>query len=568
MNTIKHIILLACASTALHSAAQTLKKDITVLHDYEPEYFEVTRPGISPEITLPADTAKALAYSSRKVSVTPTAGIESLDAAPYADSLYTSPYRGYAALGFMPMFNLEASAGYKFLDTDRTRLNAWLQYDGNAYKGHTPLPGNGNTTRYVRNNTATVGVSLHHATGRESYLDLGTDYTFARFNTPACRTIANQNVNRLNVSGLWSGSNYRWNYGIGAEYGHFGYAHSLLPDTYSCRPVRENKFAAHTFASLKFDGGSSAGLAIDYSLIANTASSYADIYALRSFIPAGSYTHSRLRFTPGYRFDTDKFHFDLAAKIDFTFNSGKFFHIAPKASVTWIPTGFLKIFAKADGGEWQNTAGSLFDVTPYGIPVMAYSNSHIPITATIGATIGSWRGLYLQLQATYAIANDWLMPHGIADGTIFHTIDFKGYMLGISAGYKFRNIASIDIDYSTAPQKYDRGYYLWRDRARHVLDVSLTLNPIKDLSITLGWHYRSRRAQACTFSGSGTAAGAATILTSLGTIADLRAKALYRITPQWSIFLSGQNLANRHYILSGGMPAQGITGLAGVSYKF
>ena len=55
---------------------------------------------------------------------------------------------------------------------------------------------------------------------------------------------------------------------------------------------------------------------------------------------------------------------------------------------------------------------------------------------------------------------------------------------------------------------------------------------------------------------------------SLGIISNLKAGALYRITPQWSAFLRGENLLNRKTLLIGGMPGQGITGLVGATYKF
>ncbi len=572
MNAIKHLLILSLGTILPAISNAQLKKDITVVHDYEPEYVEVTRLGTNPEITLPTDTLRALNYSTRKIGVNPTMQIAAFEPAAYADSIYTSPYRGYAALGFMPGFNLGASAGYKFLDTDRTRLNAWLQYDGTSYRGKYD-----DISRRMRRNTATLGANLHRATGRESYVDLGIDYTYSRFNTPVAEELRNQNVHRLNLSALWSGRNDSWRYGIGAGYSHFGYGNSLastpqFPGPDLLKAVRENSLNASAFASTSLSRGSTAGMTIDFSLITNGnhAVTYTGQGAPLTLLPDGSLNHSRLGFNPYYRFDVDKFHLDLGAQIDFTFNSGSFFHIAPKVSATWTPGKYIKVYAKAHGGRHQNTLGSLFEVTPYSLPVMAYDNSSVPVNATIGITAGTWRGLYLDINATYAIANDWLMPVQFAGGTIFGHLDFKGYKLGITAGYTYRDIISLTFAYETAPHKYNRGFYLWRDRARHVADASLKVTPAKALDITVGWNYRGSRAVALDTAvqlPDGTFENR-TSLSGLGAVSDLYAGALYRIDSRWSVFVSGRNLMNHRHAMIGGIPAQGITGLAGVTYKF
>ncbi len=107
---------------------------------------------------------------------------------------------------------------------------------------------------------------------------------------------------------------------------------------------------------------------------------------------------------------------------------------------------------------------------------------------------------------------------------------------------------------------------MWRDRAKTVVNADLRVTPIERLDVTLGWEYRGNRASMARYISD---AGESEVLrTSLGSVSNINAGALYRITPRWSVFLKGENLLNRHYTLIGGMPAQGITGLAGVTYKF
>jgi outer membrane cobalamin receptor len=51
-------------------------------------------------------------------------------------------------------------------------------------------------------------------------------------------------------------------------------------------------------------------------------------------------------------------------------------------------------------------------------------------------------------------------------------------------------------------------------------------------------------------------------------IVDLNLRADYRITPKISIFVMGNNLANRQYQRFYGYPVKGINVLAGATYSF
>lgn len=561
-------IFAAATGCAVTISAQSLKKDITVVHDYEPEYVEVSPMPVNPAVTLPADTVRQLNYSGRRVSVTPESGITPLPSAPYADSIYTTPYRGYAALGFMPKFNMAASAGYKILDTDRTRLNGWLQYDGAVYSNPAPSPDHSGNL-YVRRHTATLGAQLHQAVGRESYIDLGGTYTYNRFNTPALGDIDNQNANRVSVSGTWSSSHDRWNYGAGIDYRYFGYGNSLRKDAtifrnYEYYPAAsENMVALKAYGTYRVSSTVRAGLAFRY---AYTGQDYGAVVTPDYYLvsAAGNRSYSLLTLTPKVRIALKDIDFDLGARIDAVLrDGGNKFHIAPAVKAVWSASKFTKLYVKATGGEWQNTLGSLFDVTPYTLPVMAYGSSHIPVEGAIGVSIGDWLGFHARIEGSYSIASHWLMPlDTYSDGTVFTSRKMKGYRVTVEAGYDYRGIVSFDASFSLAPQKSDQGYYLWRDRARYVTGARLKVTPVKTLDLKIGWEYRGDRAEMkCDAYHN-------TWLYSIGSVNNLSAGALYRITERWSAFLTGDNLLNHKHTLLGGMPAQGVTGLVGATYKF
>lgn len=572
---------------------ENLKKEITVKHHEEINPSDAVRLNINPTVVMPPLPVSKLTYGLRQIRVGVPASIPSLAPAAYADTIYRSPYRGYAAAGYLPMINMGAAAGYKFIDNDRVRLNGWMQYDGSSYRGDLPWqPENADPKESVRlrRNVATVGGALHSAVGRDSYLDLGVDYTFARFNTPYYEGMRNQNVHRLNVQGLWSMTTGIWNCGIGANYGLFGYGNavalsspeqptpptsgSLLLKDSPYDPVRENHLSARLFASAKVWGADLAGIEVDFSHLsygrhAGALMSATDIYNVEVFEPLGSLSHSLLSVRPFYRFNWKNLVLDLGANLDFTFNCGKVFHVAPEAQATWRPSQFVALYVKANGGVRQNTLGSLFDVTYYGLPNLAYSNSHVPLAGEVGVTIGLWRGFYSEISAAYAIADDWLMPVTLNDRYVaFETLDMKGYRFHAGFGYQYRNLLDASVSFEMAPQKHDRGFYLWRDRAKRVAEAKLRVTPIEPLDIKLGWNYRGSRRTfgASMFAPDPTRDGLQEM--SLGSVNSLSVGALYRLTPQLSIFANVENLLNHRHILVGALPSEGIGGLAGVSYKF
>ncbi|MCM1482978.1 MAG: hypothetical protein NC043_01470 [Muribaculaceae bacterium] len=592
MMKIRYIWAAISLAAASGAGAQTLEQEITVDHEVIPEHREVSRPYFTPAITLPSITQKHLAYSSRPINIAVPGSITTLEPAAFADTLYTSPYRGYAALGYFPLVNIGAAAGYKFIDNDHTRLNAFMQYNGSAYHG--PYPDyeriTGADDRLIRNNALTLDVTLHQAIGKRSFIDAGADLTVARYSMPDGAHFLPQNMHRADISAAFNSSTQKFVYRAGLAYSHFGYGNTILNNLTPrnvYEPARENAFKLNGFMRMDMDATSSVGIDGDFSLLSYGRRSVADFSQSEStyyLFDAGSYTHALLTLKPHYRFSVRDFRLDVGARVDFTFNSGKVFHIAPDIQATWKPGQIFAIYAKAGGGEHQNTLSSLFDATPYAQSMMAYSNSHIPLTLDAGLTIGTWKGMYLELGAGYARANDWLMPvinayesFSITDGaytpayhkmTIFSPVNIKGFHWRVAAGYSYRNIASLELTYEGAPQKYDKGYYLWRDRAKSVSSAKLKVNPIAPLDVTLTYTLRTGRAMIDYHRSSDPAIRDYYVSHDLGNSRMLDLGLLYRINSQWSAFGNATNLLNSHYLLIGDVPARGITGLVGATYKF
>lgn len=577
-------------------AQEPLEQEITVTHHEEVKPTDAVRLNVTPSVSMPSMQASRLSYGTRQIKIGVPASIATLAPLSYADTIYVSPFRGYASASYFPMLNAAASAGYKFIDNDRVRLNAWLQYDGESYRGDLPwtlTKGDARSVR-LRRNTLSLGSALHTAIGRSSFLDLGIDYTFARFNTPTdileptvdygdAPGLRNQNVHRLHIDGLWSMAAGIWNCGFGLGYGHFGYVNNVAGIS-DFKPMRENKFTARAFASAKAFGAYSTGMEVNFSYI--TRGSHLEYLRLPDpndpaslldgqFYGAGSHNHALLSLRPYYRTSWKKIDLDLGVNLEFAFNTGKVLHLSPAAQATWKPGHFVTVYLKAGGGVRPNTLGSMFDVTYYGLPYMAYRNSNVPLDGEVGVTVGLFRGFYTELSFAYARANDWLMPHMLKGSlTVFEPIDVKGYKAHFGLGYRYRDLIDFKLGFDAAPSKYDKGYYLWRDRAKYVVDASLRVSPMKQLDIRLGWNFRGHRRMAVTDmpdlvgADGSVVPGLADGLVSMGCVNSLSLGADYRFTPRWTFWANVENLLNHRYTIIGGLPSIGVAGLVGATYKF
>lgn len=601
MDILKSIAIAALAAATATSTAQTLNQEIEIQHQVTVDHYDAARIALRPQTSLPALTVKPLQYSERSVSIDIPSAITMLEPAAFADTLATSPYNGYAAIGYFPAYNLGASAGYRFIDNDRSRLNAWMQFDGKSYTdGRTFDPvRNRHYDATIKRNTVTVGANYHVMIGRKSEIDAGLDYTFSRFNAPGAQGVYDgnhfnrlydQSVNRVNASVQWMSAIGGLSYTAGLDYGYFGYRRGFESSLFSeglehlylhlaeaDRPVRENVFLFNGAASLALSDYSAAYLGLDFDVVSDSRRSYLDAvnngcfdYLLR---PDGRYSHGVFTITPRYRAKTDNFLLTLGARLQFSFNSGKVIHISPDVNVSWTPTSMLTLWGKAGGGVHLNTLSSLYEVNYMTAPMLAYKDSNLPLTIDGGIVVGPFKGAYAEISVGYAAANDWLMPVGYPGSgygpVMFREVDMRGWHFGVKAGYKYRKWADAQVSAQFAPRKYDRGYYLWRDRARCVVEASVTSHPIDRLDVGVSYRLRSGRAlMDCSTLVTATAISRNSSFTPLGSVSDFGINGSWHFSDRLTAFLNIENLFNHRSTTLGLVEDQGIHGLAGVSYKF
>lgn len=564
-------------------AAAQVSKEITVEREVVPTVRSASPLTFTPSVTLPTTPRPTLSYSERTSLASIPSLFRTLEPAAVGDSIAASPYRGYAAIGYFPAFNLGASAGYRLLDRSRTTLDAWMQYDGNRYNA-TLSP---DRKDHIQSHDAVVGINLNAAGNNSSLFNLSLDYAFSSFNNPwrpspfSCRK--DQKLNRLNAQAHYSASSSSIDYSIGLGYHLFAYSTGFREeaDDYSINidPVSENRVALQGSVFAGIDEHSSFGIDLDASMIGHSKSGRDRGNWYETIAERPGKTTGLVSVTPAYKYDVNNFSLKAGIHVDFTFNNpGKKFHIAPDVKVAWMPSQSFALYGQARGGEVMNNMGELYAIERYISQMLWYNMSHVPVEAEAGFRVGPFKGFALNLSATYAAADDWLMPGAPLGGAlVFQPINMRGWKFRAAAEYSYSDIASLALSGSINSQKDDdveTGFYTDRDRAKYILDAQITVHPLSQLDIMVGYELRADRKALYyqlerPYGWCGTVSDIPFVcFRSLENIANLRVGASWRFTPAFTVFLRADNLLDRKTPYLSLLPGQGIHGLAGIAYKF
>lgn len=579
MNT-RTIILALGLSVCAGMSAQGLHKEITVEQEIVPQKRDASRITVLPTVSLPPIQPARLSFSDRVVTTRVPNSITTLEPIAFGDKLYTSPYRGYVALGVFPLFNADLSAGYRLLDTDKTRLSAWGQYNGDVYREKIPTA-DGKRTLYWRDHTASIGADLHQAIGSTSFLDAELNYTYGYHNMPAGLSTYSESTNKVNAGVTFNSKLEGLMYAVGLNYQHFGFGDPKVPSQYAgitdpnfYLPVKQNLVGGKFRGLLPMGDNSYIGLDGDAQLLMSSEHNLPLYPYIESFGSEGSRKTGLISLAPHYLYTTSTVTARLGARVDFTLKDGKVFHISPDVTLAWTPSQVIGLELRAHGGSKLNSLAELYDVTPYLNGSFFYSQSHIPYALDGHVTIGPFLGASVEFFGGYAKADKWLMPVGAGmnlGGQVFDPVDVSGWHLGAAIGYSYRKVATARLSYETAPHDYDNAYYEWRDRAKHVVNADLSIRPIKPLLVTLNWELRAGR-RTYDFSYLNDATSSLNLYgcdaRSFGTVSTLNLGAGYECSDRLTVFGRCENLLNRRYVHLGDRRSQGITALVGASLKF
>ncbi|MBE6317479.1 MAG: hypothetical protein E7081_00685 [Bacteroidales bacterium] len=576
-------LIILLATGIIDISAQELSKEITIDKDIVPELKESNKINVSPHIPPLNLNTTPLTYNDRvKTSKVPVA-ITMLEPAENIDTITLAHQRGYAMLGYFPAWNVDLSAGYRIIDSTNVKLNTWLQYNGKSYKAKQ----NDGAKCTLDNNELLINADYSQKINLKSILSASVQYAYNNFSCPWIKKDFNQSVNRFSLGGKWESSIDGLDYNVNAGYSYFGYGKDDIYDASgmgfspSFKAITEQGGYLEAGLSLEMESNTSVSLDFGASLLHynQITTPIWDVSAgrlIQGYRINNDHTHTLLSLTPHYDKKNNNLTTKIGARLDFQIDDKNKFNISPDVYVDWAASNFISAYAHFSGGIYQNNMASVFDNSPYFSPVVAYHNSILPLVMDLGVNLGPFKGASIKVFGGYAKANDWLMPvyiGGLSSSMnhIMGAVDLDSWYVGIDAAYDYRNLFKMRACYKMAPQSYNKGYYLWRDRAKNVFNASVIVTPISPLDIMVDYEYRGGR---CSYERIPSIFQQTEFVhfehnrLSLGNTNSLSIGGLYRYDKRLSFFARVENLFNNKYDLLYDIASQGFTGMIGATYKF
>ena len=550
-NRFPYIFFIAAMTLAPSVMAQTLSEEVVIDREITP----VVRPSVRPSWVLP--TVMNPDFESRRLSfyefMSPsevTKTIVPLEPAVWADSVMRSPYKGYASLGYFPVYNLGAAAGYRFLQNKTINAGAHLSYDGNSWNGF-----ENDDSKFKQNK---------FAFGLDGDINFGKGHLLADFNYIYSATAGPQtsfergaqSINIVDFSVKWNpAATSLFDWDIAADFGYSGFTKKITFD-----PVKDVTFGLRS--AMCFNITETSGVAL------NVDGHFRSLDNVHILLSDGVNSHFTeilgiISLTPAYKFSNGRLGANLGVRIDL--NTGPAFktRFAPDVRLHWTPSPFLSVYGRATGGEVMNTNRELWERNPWMLGTIAQERSHVNADVEIGLTFGTFKGVWANLHGGWSSVSDWATPVVLESVNTWSPAHIVGFNFGIEAGYSWRWLSLTGHVAGASHRKY----YRWQDNAKWDIGIATKLRPIDRLSIDLGYDTRIGR-QGFVFDVHSESASYWVETTSLGHTSNLFVGAEYGVTDAISLFVKGENLLNRHWQITTGVRSTGIHGLVGVQYKF
>lgn len=575
----KPIIASILSLTAVAAIAQDLHTEITVDRTVLPDVREAKRPGgIVPSLTAPSLSQSALNPAEYNAPGILSPLLNPLPPVSWGASTEHTPYRGYVSAGYFPLYNIGANAGYRFLDEDCAKAGAWVQYNGNSYNGDIPYFEDALFTNHILrggingdfafSKTSTLSINLIGANNL-----IRTPYFFLADEIEHRRSF-NQGSYLLNPKGKLSFLFNNIYLSLGGGLQRFKFKPNIATDLTGQNFEHVTQDALDGFLKIgvchEDETTPWIGIDIDGEIIkSNSIQEWAQSNYLTGRMAEG-HVRPYIR-TPWKNLTTH-----IGANISIAKGLGEsHIKVAPDIFVEWNSIHELKIYAHAHGGEYINRMADIFDYNPYIYPAEAYRRTNMPIVVEGGLAIGPINGFELVVDGGFAMAYDALLPvinidnYGYLYSTMKHT-NFNSWNVGARMRYNYLSLATFEMGFKNGGSDISAAtWYGWHDGAKWLFDVSLKIRPVQPLEVTIGFDSRScRKAILLEYPFNKPINGPSRSIYNLGNMSNVHARGDYMISDQLTAFIDLENILNNRCYLISGMPAQGLTGLVGVAYKF
>ena len=526
----------------------TLNRTVVVEQEYAPEIERASKINVLPKVEIPTAVKRELEYAAEPVAAQ---SVPASTMAPYAGKEEAAKaVPGYLRVGYGNNGNMDAAAGYRFAFSPKDQLNFGLAFDG--LNGELNVP-----------DREPAAWDAHRYRTRAAL-----DYThmFRRWDLNAAAAFGLSNFSLIQGRQRFTSGDVR----IGAA------------STDESLPLR---FRAET-SVLYYQRGHNAEVTAWNELLVRTQGAvFAPIDAFRQVgigfcmnnlfydaKPASAALdrgenadYTTVNLNPYYQHTAEKWEIHLGAHADFAFKQGKKIQVAPDVQAAYHPVSSITLYAQATGGRLLNDFRRLETLCPYADSDGAPTATYEQLNAAAGFKASLPVGFRLHLYGGYQVRKDELVSvYGRTtggepwEGLAFLQGDLNNLYAGVELDYTYRDTYSLHL--SALGHK-------WKDKQEflahqlHYLpawegDVHADARPLTGLLLRLGYRHAAHASRE----GVGGAKPAP--------VSDLYLSGSYELFDGLGVYVRANNLLNKSYSLRGGCPAEGLTFLGGVTYRF
>lgn len=539
---------LTIALLALAAAGQELEKEITIEREIVPELRAATRLNIYPRLQKPEIAPVALRFNDLTQWGQLTPMLRQLEPAWAGAAETCCPWRGFVKGAYATEKNAALEAGFRAVDTERTRLDLGIE---GSYTDYRRLSDLFEERLRVKRLEAGAKAGLTHLFdgGR---LTVDTRLRFSRINHPAELSDPLRDALDWRLGAKWEGrsNSNGLSYEARGNYGLFNFGRLDKSDT---RPMGQHAFAIGGSIIQSINSHQAAGIDLTGDFLNfNHYGTVADKGRTQGYIAA----------RPRWVFDNGTVSARVGLRADVAFNSGAYVRVAPDILAGFNPQSWLGIALRLGGGERLNPLSELYREAPCFSPYLSYGMSRVPFEGSLKLRLGPFNGVALELGADYAAADKWLMPIYAEGLPAWSAGKQRSAKIGARLSWQYRRAVELAAGFEGVLTEGARGdWYLWRDRSRQRLEAEAVARPIDKLTIKLGYSRRMSRRMTW-FDGT------ATHLTNLRDYDNLSAEAAYEVLRPLRVFIAGDNLLDSRSMEPFGIPCQGISGRIGLTYRF
>lgn len=555
----KSLIIISSLTLAVASlSAQSLTTEITVDRTVRPEQIAAAPlQTAQPQTLLPTPFGGDLTLSHYDGAYGLHAMPDSISTGTDAGLPETPATRGYATVGYFPLYRLMAQAGYRFIDTPKTLLTASARYGGYSY--HDQERGD---NKSVTNNNFDVNARFGTLLGSHR-LDIQADLGIIGIKHPTGTSDVQTQCYTSACALLTFGRDTRrYGYGIKLGVDYLGTAKDVVYGALTQNVV--SVVPAEGDDNTIFDGTL-------YGHLKTSEAGAVSLDARVRHLNCGSYCNPTIyTFTPAYTYSKRAIRLRVGLNVNIAIGSNDYMNddivrILPAFDIAWQPTERVCLYGRYNNGMEHNSLRERLNYSVFapavatGIPVRA-----VDCDAEAGLRVGRPDALRISLRSGYRDAGaaqrltyDYNVPTYIS----FDSGDTSTMLWGeAGVGYTVKPWYELSIDACVRLNQEGEGHYATDtpDRAGLICKVRVSARPLSTLTVGLGFEHR----------GSRRCYGYGEEYIDLGDVNDLSIDGIWRYSSTWTFTAAIDNILGKRHSVLPGLSSPGITGLVSATCRF